>query len=157
MRRCAPTELQPICPSGYQINDCGRPYPPPGEYIDLECNLFYSNVLAADTLLPNEQKRLPEDTDLILMGICLKLDPAFPSTDYYYRIQFPDGRYSSNARESVSLTCATGTRKRIFFPGETYQAGSFIPFELENRTAQSVTVAITFECMKRIYLKDLPQ
>lgn len=154
---CNPTELRPICPSGYPINDCGRPVPPSGEFVDLEANLVFTTVLAAApspaAIRAHERKRVFEDADFILLSMSVQLDPAHPANDFYYKVQYPDGRYSSNVRQSILLTTGIGNRRRNFYPGEIYQAGSFIPFELENRTAAAITVAIIFEGLKRMYLR----
>jgi len=157
MRTCDPTELRPICPTGYPINDCGRPEPPPAEFVDLEANLVFTTVLAAApsaaAIQAHARKRIFEDADFILMSMSVALDPAHPTSDFFYKIQYPDGRYSSNVRQSILLTAGTGNRRRNFYPGELYQAGDFIPFELENLTANSLTVAIIFEGLKRVYLR----
>ncbi len=153
--RCDPTELRPICPSSYPINDCGRPQPPPGEFIDLQCVLVLALVLPANTVIPNARKRVPEDFPFVLVSMSVSPNTgATEPTDFYYKLQYPDGRYASNVRESCTLTAGIGNRRRNFYPGELYPAGDFVPIELENRTNEDITVCIFFEGWKRMYLSQ---
>jgi hypothetical protein len=154
MIRCDPTELRPVCPSSYPINDCGRPQPPPGEYVDVHAVLQLALVLPANTTIPNARRKVFEDFPFLLVSMSVKTPTVDDvATDYYYKVQYPDGRYSSNIRQSVSLTAGIGNRRRNFYPGELYPAGDFIPVELENRTNDDITVCIWFEGWKRIYLR----
>lgn len=152
MRTCNPTELQPICASDVTIDDCGKPIPQYKAEFPLPHVLRYEVTLPANTTLTGEKKRVPKDHDFVLHSINGRLDPDNPTIDFYYRIKYPDGRWSSQVRESASVSLSTGQRRRGLRALERYPAAGFISMEFENRTATEIKVVLLLEGTRRIKL-----
>lgn len=151
-----------ISPKDFDLDNCGVPeHPEHARYVDLYTVYAYSNVLAVagdaagGDILLDEKKVIDCKADFYLHKITT-LGATYPSptTGYYVRFQWPNGRYSSQVLQDAQTflgVCYTknpdGQTVGIRIP-----AGRFIGIGLQNLTAAIQNVTILFEGVSRFYL-----
>jgi hypothetical protein len=150
-------ELSPI---DFNLNDCGVPQVPSNaRYVDLFTCYTYSVTLGAagsgTDILLDEKKTVDCRCDFILHKITpLGPNAPEPASGYYLRIQWPNGRYSSQIIQDVETIGGVVYTKDCYdrTQGIRIPAGRDIGIALQNLQNVSQNVTIVFEGCSRFYL-----
>lgn len=137
-----------IAPRNFDLSRCGIPQVPSNaRYIDLYMAVFYQQVLVDGQVLLDEKVSFDDNADVYLYNIRPVIS-SDDSGDYFARFQWPNGRYSSNARQDIRTWKGTITPNVIRIP-----AGQKMGVELEYGVGEDdKNVVIAFEVVKRFYL-----
>lgn len=116
--------------------------------MDLPKTYVFTHLLVANSVQLDLRQFIEDTTDFILKAVS-----ATSPHNYFVRLQFPNGRYHSNARVHANVYLAIAGQRLILEPVVKCPPGTFLGVELENQTGAAVAVVLTFEGVKRVYLK----
>lgn len=153
----SPAQLAQLCrirPQDFDLSKCGVPQiPTNARYVDLYKVYPYSVTLGAagsgTDILLDEKRTIDTNADFYLH----RVTPI--GTGFYVRLQWPNGRYFSNALQAVETLAGVmftrnsdGSTRTIRIP-----ASQVIGIGLQNFGVAAVNVTLIFEGVSRFYLR----
>jgi hypothetical protein len=154
------SKLLLLNPQDFNLSNCGVPQVPSNaRFVDLFTIYTYANVLGAagsgTDILLDEKKTVDCRADFILHKITpLGPDAPTAATGYYLRIQWPNGRYSSQVLQDVETMEGVCYTKNCHDEtvGIRIPAGRDIGIALQNKQNAAQNVTLLFEGVSRFYL-----
>lgn len=155
-----PRQLCRIRPQDFLLSNCGVPTPPStARYIELYRVFIYSVLLGAagsgTDILFDEKKSVDSNADFWLHKITPVTADGSQPVDYFMRVQWPSGRYTSNVLQDVQTVLgvmytkdSNGQTQPVRIP-----AGRSLGIQLQNFTNAAVPVSIAFEGVNRFFIQ----
>ena len=152
-----PAQVANLCrirPQDFDLSKCGVPQlPSNARYVDLYKAYSFSVTLGAagsgTDILLDEKRTIDHNADFYLH----RVTPI--GANFYVRLQWPSGRYFSNALQAVETFAGVmftknqdGSTRYIRIP-----ASQVIGIGLQNFTNAAVNATLIFEGVSRFYLR----
>lgn len=159
-----PAQVANLCrirPQDFDLSKCGVPQIPTAgaRYVDLYKAYPFSLQLGAagsgTDIFLDEKRSIDHNADFYLHRVTAKNPDGTPASGYYFRLQWPSGRYFNNQLQAIEtlggvmyVKNADGSTRVIRIP-----ATQTIGIGLQNFGMAAVNVTLIFEGVSRFYLR----